>query len=112
MHIRALYNMHAFLTRNINFETFPCSMSKYIEDMSIQIFKEILQNISTCISLYGLSKRGMYNHRAISTLANESFFSNFTFMDKEGLGTPMLVNILKLIRKVMQLNYYKHTPSK
>ena len=109
--IRALFEMHTFLTAGMNFDEFQTDIGCYRKDLTVQNFEALLQNISTGIHLYGLSKKGTYYHHGISTWANKSFFSDLPMMDKEALDTPKAANIPKLMRKVMQVNYYKHNPT-
>ena len=102
--------MHQFLTTGIDFNKFPglCS-GRHVRGMPIQTFEAILQNIATRITLYSLSSDGTYNACSISTLANESFFSDINRMDKEGLNSyPKAVNMPKVIGKVVSLNTFKH----
>ena len=72
----------------MNFDEFQTDIFHYKKDLTVQTYEALLQDISTRIHLYGLSKKGTYNHPGISTLANELFFSGLTLMDKEALGTP------------------------
>ena len=53
-----------------------------------------------------------HNPHAISTLANESFFSDLTRLDKESTYYPKACNIPHLLGKVVTLNYFKHKPDK
>ena len=103
--------MHKFLTAGMNLDVFPTDIGHYKRDLTVQTFEALLQNTATRIHLHGLSKKGTYNHHGLSTLANESFFSDLTMMDKEALGTLKAVNIAKLMGKVIQVNYYKHNPN-
>ena len=50
----------------------------------------------------------MYNARAVSTLSNESFFSDFVCFDKESHGYPKGVNVCKVFSRVVLINYFKH----
>ena len=75
-------------------------------------FEALLQNIKTCIQLYKYANGNIYNSCSISTLANESFFSDLTQLDKESPFYPKACNIPKLVGKVVQLNYYKHKANK
>ena len=52
--------------------------------MPVQTFEALLQNIWTCILLYTLARDGKYNTRSVSSLSNESFFSDINQLDKEG----------------------------
>ena len=62
LRVRYLFEMHKFLTKNIDFHTFPSKVcGHYVHGMPVQTFEAILQNISTCIYLYSLAKDGMYN---------------------------------------------------
>ena len=80
--------------------------------MPIHTFEALLQNITTHIQLYSFAVSHTYNPRSISTLTNESFFSDLTRMDKESSYYPKACNIPKLMGKVVTLNYLKHKPEK
>ena len=112
--VEHIFNMHKFLTEDIDFDKFPSKCcGRYIKGMLVQTFKGILQNISTRIFLYSMTTDGTYNARSISTLANESFFSDVNCLDKEGLNSyPKAVNMPKIIGKVVSLNTFKHKADK
>ena len=81
--------------------------------MPVQTFEALLQNISTHILLYTLARDGKYNTRSVSTLSNESFFSDINQLDKEGGHFyPKAVNMPKIIGKVVTLNHFKHKHDK
>ena len=75
--------MYEFLTADVNFMSVPFQYDgQYIKGMSWQTYEAILQNISTHIQLYSFTKGGTYNSRAVSTLANESFFADLVQLEK------------------------------
>ena len=78
-------------------EACPCLVMRH--------YCKTLTPISSC------SNMRIYVH-SISTLANESFFSDLTRLDKESPFYPKACNIPKLVGKVVQLNYYKHKANK
>ena len=80
--------------------------------MPVQTFEAILQCISTRIFLYKFSIENNYNTRSVSTLANESFFSDLTRMDQNGHYYPKACNIESIMGRVVTLNYFKHKPEK
>ena len=80
--------------------------------MPIQTYEALLQNICMRIQLYSVAHNKTYNTRAISTLANESFFSDMVRMDKESHSYPKACNVAKIFGRVVTLNYYKHLPEK
>ena len=84
--------------------------TRYIQGITVQMFEAILITVSTRFILYSISDIGHYNHRAISTLGIESFFSELTRMEFSGLGTPKSSDIPKLISHIVQLNQVKHDP--
>ena len=57
-------------------------------------------------------KNDTYNSRAVSTLTNESFFSDMGRMDKESRAYPKACNVSKIFGRVVTLNYFKHLPEK
>ena len=107
--VRYLNELHVFLTHGINFNCVPFQFpDRYIRGMTWQTFEALLQNISTRIQLYYLSNNLMYNSRAVSTLSNESFFSDLVRFDKESHGYPKGVNVCKVFGRVVLINYFKH----
>ena len=109
---QCLYVMHDFLTTDVHFDNFPPDFGKYVKGMPIQTFEAILLNISTRIQLYQFAHGGNYNTRSVSTLLNESFFSDLMRLDKEGHGYPKACNIPRVMGQVVTINYFKHNPVK
>ena len=73
--VRYPTDMYSFLVKGINFNSVPFQFpDRYIRGMTWQTFEALLQSISTHIQLYYISRNFTYNARAVSTLANESFF--------------------------------------
>ena len=111
--VEGLCNMHKFLTKNINFWSVPFQEAGcYIRGMTWQTFEALLRNISVRIQLYSAAKDRTYNACGISTLANESFFSDLVRLDKEGKGYPKASNVSKVMGRVVMLNYFKHKRNK
>ena len=107
--VRRLLKMYTFLTSGINFTSVPFQYKgRYIKGMTWQTFEAILQNISTRIQLYECAHDRTYNTRAVSTLANESFFSDLVQLEREGKGYPKACNIGRVMGEVVLLNHYKH----
>ena len=52
------------------------------------------------------------NQRSVSTLAVESFFSDFTNMEFSGIRCPKAVDIPRLIAHVTQLNTIHHNKAR
>ena len=111
--LQYLFEIHRFLTAGIDFDKFPGKCSeRYVRGMPVQMFEAILQCISTCIFLYKFSIENNNNTRSVSTLANESFFSDLTHMDWNGCYYPKACNIESIMGRVVTLNYFKHKPEK
>ena len=101
--------MYEFLMQGVNFNGYPSKLSqRHFRGMPMPTYEALLQNINTHIQLYQYAHGNTYNVHSISTLANESFFSDLTQLDKESPFYPKACNIPKLVGKVVQLNYYKH----
>ena len=84
LRVSHLADMYKFLTKDINFWSVPFQFSsRYIRGMTWQTFEAILQMISTQIQIYEYCTNGSYNVRAVSTLANGSFFSDLVRLDKD-----------------------------
>ena len=107
--VHYLTNMHSFLVKGINFNCMPFQFpERYIRGMTWQTYEVLLQSISTRIQLYYLSANLTYNAHAVSTLSNESFFSDLVRYDKESHGYPKGVNVCKVFGCVVLINYFKH----
>ena len=107
--VHGLYEMHKFLTDDMNFWSVPFQQQgRYIHGMTWQTFEALLQMISTRITLYSFAADVTCNARSVSTLANESFFSDLVRLDKEGQGYPKASNISKIMGRVVMLNYFNH----
>ena len=92
--VRALKKMHDFLTCGINVNCVPFQYpGRYIKGLMWQTFEAMLQTISMHIQLYYFSSNGTYNARSVSTLSNESFFSDLVRYDKESHGYPKGTNV-------------------
>ena len=112
MCVRSLFAMHKFLMKDVDFDNFPPDFGRYVKGMPILMFEAILQNISTRTQLYQFANGGNSNARSISTLSNESFFSDLTRFDKEGHSYSKACNVLKVMGQVVTVNYFKHNPEK
>ena len=111
--VQHLYAMHKFLTHDINFNSMPFEYSgRYVRGLTWQTFEAILQTISTRIQLYAFSNGNTYNTRAVSTLANESFFADLVQYDKESHGYPKGPNVSRVFGHVVLLNHFKHKRNK
>ena len=106
--VQYLTDMYSFLVQGINFNSVPFQFpDRYIRGMTWQTFEALLQSISTHIQLYYMSRNFTYNARAVSTLANESFFSDLVCYNKESHGYPKGVNVCKVLGHVVLINFFK-----
>ena len=111
--VKFLFEMHEFLTKGINFNAVPFQFpGRYVRRLTWQTFKAILQTISTRIQLYFFSYDATYNSRAVSTLANESFFADLVRYDKESHGYPKGPNVSRVFGRVVLINHFKHKSDK
>ena len=111
--VHKLYAMHQFLTQGVNFDAIPSQFTgRYIKGLTWQTYEALLQTISTRIQLYCETKTGTYNARAVSTLANESFFADLVRYDKESHGYPKGTNVSRVFGRVVLINHFKHKRDK
>ena len=90
--------MHQFLTKGVNFDAIPFQFpGRYIKGITWQTYEALLQTISTHIQLYCETNTGTYNARAVSTLANESFFADLVRYGKESHGYPKGTNVSRVL---------------
>lgn len=106
------YEMYMYLSKEVNFDRFPPDIGTHYKGMPVQTFEAMLQTCITRIQLYSHAFDGIYNTRAVSTLAAESFFSDITRLDKESHGYAKACNIPRILGKSVLLNYFKHKPDK
>ena len=109
--ISHLVDMHKYLMKSYDPEHFPMNTS-YVCHLPSTTFQSIMQNISTRIHLYHLSRFKTYNHRSVSTLAVESLFSDLSSLAANANGIPLATNIPKHISKMTLLNSAKEKPDK
>ena len=70
------------------------------------------QTISTRIQLYSFAHERCYNARSVSTLSNESFFSDLVRYDKESHGYPEGTNVGRVFGRAVLINHFKHKRDK
>ena len=68
--------------------------------------------ISTSIQLYTFAQDRTYNARSVSTLSNESFFSDLVRYDKESHRYPKGTNVGRVFGRVVLINHFKHKRDK
>ena len=112
-HVEHWYNMHNYLTQDIDFNKFPSPFScHYIKGMPIQTFEALLQICSMRIYLYAAAVVETYNSRAISTLPSESYFLDVKRIDKDGRGYTKGPAVNKLVEKSATVNALKDKATK
>ena len=83
-----------FLMKGINFDAIPFQYpGRYIKGITWQTYEALLQMISTRIQLFTFVQDRTYNARSVSTLSNESFFSDLVRYDKESHRYPKGTNV-------------------
>ena len=112
-HVEHWYNMHNYLTQDLEFNKFPSLFShRYIKGMLIQTFKALLQICSMRIYLYAVAVDDTYNSRVISTLPSESYFLDMKCIDKDGKRYTKGPAVSKCIGKSATVNALKHKATK
>ena len=108
-----LCEMHNFLTDGVNFNSVPFQfIGRYIKGLMWQTYEALLQMISMRIQLYSFSNQNSYNARSVSTLSNESFFSDLVRYNKESHGYPKGTNVRRVFGRVVLINHFKHKRDK
>ena len=59
-----------------------------------------------------MSRNFTHNASTVSTLSNESFFSDLVCYDKDSHGYPKGVNVCKVFGCVVLINFFKHKRNK
>ena len=104
--VHDLQTFYEFLIKLVDWKDLP-PPSTHIQGMPVQTYESLLQGISTRMEIFALSNIPI-NQRSVSTLAVESFFSDLTNMEFDGLRCPKAVDIPRLITHVTQLNTIRH----
>ena len=84
----------------------------FIKGMPRVMYEGFLQSIDIHIQLYATCRGGTYNQRAVSSLVNETFFSELGELEPTQLGCPKATNIPWLLSTVTELLHYRHNPAK
>jgi len=74
--ISKLLDMRIFLLSHYNPLQFP-PPGAYVKSLPIAQFEGLLMNIDRRIQLYAITQNKTYNHRSVSSLDSETFFSSF-----------------------------------
>ena len=80
--------------------------------LSSATYEAIITSCWVWLALYQICGEDSYNHRAVSTLCNESFNSDLLRIDKDGTSAPKAANIVKIMAKVVVVNALKHSTEK
>ena len=104
--VNNLWAFYAYLSKDIAFDMFP-AYTQYVKGIPFITYCGIMQNISARLSLYSKAKCSTYNHRSISSLVCESFFSTVSSKDPGKTGCPRSVDIPKMMSDMIILEEYK-----
>ena len=100
-----------YLLEGVEFGQFP-PYGSFIKGMPRVMYEGFLQSIDIHIQLYATCRGGTYNQRAVSSLVNETFFSELGELEPTQLGCPKATNIPWLLSTVTELLHYRHNPAK
>ena len=106
-----LLDMDKYLSEQYIPKSYPMNLT-HVNGLSCTTYQSVRYNICTRIQLYSLSKKRTYNHRAMSTLAVESFFSDLSSLASNTSGVPLSAHIPGYLSKVTTINTIKHDPTK
>lgn len=109
--LSSLVNMHNYMMKLYDPEEYPPPMT-HVYSIPVQTFEAMMQSISTRIRLYSYARKHAFNHRSVSSLGVESFFSDLTVVEITGSGCPKAYQIPKLISIITEYNTAKHNPAK
>ena len=104
--VNNLWAFYAYLSKDVAFDMFP-AYTQYVKGIPFITYAGIMQNISVRLSLYSKAKCSTYNHRSISSLVCESFFSTVSSKDPGKTGCPRSVDIPKMMSDMIILEEYK-----
>lgn len=106
--VTKMLNMRKWLLQDINFGQFP-PLGSHVKGASAIWFDSMVHGIDVRLQMYAIV--GTYNHRALGTLAVESFFSDLTDLDQNKLGCPKATHIPRMMATTTEINHYRHDPS-
>ena len=109
--LTSFVQMNNYMLQFYKAEHFPMKTT-HVASLPSTTFQAILQNISTRIELYHISEKKKYNHRAVSTLAVESTFSNLTTLSHPISGIPLAAKIPRYISMMTQMTTTMANPNK
>ena len=104
--VNNLWAFYVYLSKDVAFDMFP-AYTQYVKGIPFITYAGIMQNISMRLSLYSKAKCSTYNHRSISSLVCESFFSTVSSKDPGKTGCPHSVDIPKMMSDMIILEEYK-----
>ena len=104
--VNNLWAFYAYHSKDVAFDMFP-AYTQYVKGIPFITYAGIMQNISVRLSLYSKAKCSTYNHRSISSLVCESFFSTVSSKDPGKTGCPCSVDIPKMMSDMIILEEYK-----
>lgn len=107
--ISHLVEAHKYFQQSLKYTDFP-PPGAFVNGIPTCTFEAIMVNISVRLSLYANVKKKTYNHRSLSTLCCEQFFSKVASYTPTGM--PKSVNIPKIIGDIMMLNWLRYKPDK
>ena len=105
--VRAMMALYKFLTADVDFDTFP-PPGAYVKGVPIVTYEAILMNVTVRLAMYAFCEHKTYNHRALSTLAAENFFSTMGSFAGTATTTPKAVNICTIMSDVTFINMVKN----
>ena len=111
MRLVYLQQMFEYLLEDVSFYQFP-PQTTHIKGIPVVTFEGILQGIDTRFHLYSLSSKKTYNHRAISTLAIETFFGNLSRLEYTSTGNPKSTQVHLLMGHMLKLQQHHNDPDR
>ena len=102
--------LREYLLSKVELDKFP-PHGTHVGGMSRQMYEGFLHNIDSNLQLYSIVKGGSYNARAISSLANETFFGEMSEHEQTHLGCPKAIHCPRLISNVTEIMHYRHNPA-
>ena len=98
-----------YLRDLVNFNVYP-PKKKYIGGMPVVTFESLLHNITSRIQLYHLLDGKSFNHRSISTLSVESFFSLMSRMRGTYNGCPKSTCLSSIFQNILHMEQLQSDP--
>lgn len=110
LRLEYMESMANYLRNLVNFNVYP-PKKQYIAGIPVVTFESLLHNITSRIQLYHILDGRSFNHRSISTLSVESFFSLMSRMRGTYNGCPKATCLSSIFQNILHMEQLQSDPT-